>query len=458
MPKGKTKKLPAKKVSAKSKKKLSSGFLLTRPNPSTGIALLIGIVGLVVVFAYMVVRYSSASSCTVSSTLVNSCRPLLGAAVTGNPKAASDMKSQVSYYEQSLGRQMDIIHLYNPVGDDTLSADAVYYASRANTYLYQNWKGPTGQWGDVSSTNAGIDSMASSIKQLGSKKIFLTYWHEPENDVSPGGDPSCPNVGYKGNAGSVAQYRAAWSYIENRFNTDGVTNVVWVMDYMGYSAWDCLVPGLWPGNSLVDWVTWDSYSAGDSTTWANTVGRFYNVLTQDNSATANFESKPWGAGEWGDCLTLDQAHVYQYYDEAKAALDAGTYPRMKMYLNFASTIGPGAGLACLTDYSKAGAYDPTEQQYFNSFANDPIFTSESGGATPTPTPTPSPTPVPTPTPTPTPTGKIGDLNNDGSINILDISILLSNWGATNAGIESDLGNNGPVGVVDLSILLSHWGQ
>jgi hypothetical protein len=54
-----------------------------------------------------------------------------------------------------------------------------------------------------------------------------------------------------------------------------------------------------------------------------------------------------------------------------------------------------------------------------------------------------------------PTQKTGDINNDGSVNIFDLSILLSKWGTTDTA--SDLNKDGTVNVFDLSILLSHWG-
>lgn len=99
--------------------------------------------------------------------------------------------------------------------------------------------------------------------------------------------------------------------------------------------------------------------------------------------------------------------------------------------------------------------------------------------TPTPTPTPTlsptktPTPTLTPTWTPTPTvtvtptftvtptltqapGKPGDLNNDGQINVFDMSILLSNFGSSN--VVADINRDGRVNVFDLSILLSNFGK
>ncbi len=70
-------------------------------------------------------------------------------------------------------------------------------------------------------------------------------------------------------------------------------------------------------------------------------------------------------------------------------------------------------------------------------------------------PTPTPTATPTPTPTPSPSGKIGDLNSDSIVNVFDLSILLSHWGANYA--PADLNSDSTVNVFDLSILLSHWG-
>jgi hypothetical protein len=52
--------------------------------------------------------------------------------------------------------------------------------------------------------------------------------------------------------------------------------------------------------------------------------------------------------------------------------------------------------------------------------------------------------------------KTGDINADGSVNIFDLSILLSKWGTSDAA--SDLNHDGGVNVFDLSILLSHWGS
>ena len=50
--------------------------------------------------------------------------------------------------------------------------------------------------------------------------------------------------------------------------------------------------------------------------------------------------------------------------------------------------------------------------------------------------------------------KIGDLNGDGKVNLVDFSIMLAHWATKYA--PADLNNDGTVNLPDLSILLSHW--
>ncbi|MDZ4753791.1 MAG: hypothetical protein SGJ11_04770, partial [Phycisphaerae bacterium] len=53
------------------------------------------------------------------------------------------------------------------------------------------------------------------------------------------------------------------------------------------------------------------------------------------------------------------------------------------------------------------------------------------------------------------TGNPADLNGDGIVNAMDLSILLGAWGGR--GGAADLDHNGVVGAGDLAILLGAWG-
>jgi hypothetical protein len=50
-----------------------------------------------------------------------------------------------------------------------------------------------------------------------------------------------------------------------------------------------------------------------------------------------------------------------------------------------------------------------------------------------------------------------DLNGDGKVDVMDMSLLLGNWGDSGTGIKGDINTDGSVNVMDLSILLSKWG-
>jgi hypothetical protein len=59
------------------------------------------------------------------------------------------------------------------------------------------------------------------------------------------------------------------------------------------------------------------------------------------------------------------------------------------------------------------------------------------------------------TPSSPPVTKPGDINNDGRVDILDLSILLSKYGGTDSA--ADINKDGVINVFDLSVLLSHYG-
>jgi hypothetical protein len=60
--------------------------------------------------------------------------------------------------------------------------------------------------------------------------------------------------------------------------------------------------------------------------------------------------------------------------------------------------------------------------------------------------------------------KTGDINNDNSVNITDLSLLLSSYGqntsqcVTNSTYQCDLNNDAVVNIFDLSVLLSNYGN
>jgi hypothetical protein len=348
------------------------------------LAATLALVGVTAGVSLLHVSTSRADPCTVSDTLVNSCRPWFGATVGGYTQAASDFTSQFNYGEKRLNNpgvltdpsapttitdQYDLVHRYHSATQTSFDANETTAYNRDNTYLYVNWK-PDLTWANAAGGNSTVDSridqMADSIKALGDKKIFLTIFHEPENDVSSG---NCTTNGNGAAAGSPTDYINMWHNVRARFDAKGVSNVVWTMNYMGYANWNCLVPLLWPGNAYVDWVTFDPYGGGtqSSTLFNDSVSPFYTYLSQTSDATHDYLSKPWGLAEhgaWSNGGTT-QAGATDYWNQAKNAILNNTYPHLKMYMTFDTSVNGSSEVGL--DFN--GQSNIAEQTAYNGFAS-----------------------------------------------------------------------------------------
>lgn len=310
--------------------------------------------------------------CEINEILVNSCRPWLGARANDYPDAGSAVSQQVAHHEDRIGRPLDIIHTFAPVGHVPLkSKDERKLATRADTYLFQNWK-PAKRWKDATGGDAKIDkridAAAENIKSIAPKKLFLTIHHEPENDVSR--DAECDTKG-EAKAGSAKEYRAMWHNVRERFDAKGVDNVVWVMDYMNYSRWDCLVPKVYPGDDYVDWVMFNAYGRDGKDDFATNTGRFYELLTEMSSPEMDVLSKPWGIVEWG-IKDSSQKQARAYYDQAAKTLDKNQFPKLSAYMIFDSP-GTHEDGGLRVGYDDKGRADPKEQEHYTAFANNPVF-------------------------------------------------------------------------------------
>lgn len=333
---------------------------------------------LVTLLAGVVVAAPAATAapepCVVSAKLVNSCRPWLGASAGGYPDLTTTLRPQIEAHEQRIGRQVDIVHSYHPPGNLPFTTDELSFINRPNTYGFINWK-PAAVWADAAGGNATvnhqIDVVATRFASLAPHTIFLTLHHEPENDVSA---ENCTTSATGAAAGSPADYRNMWRNVRQRFDARGATNVVWVMDYMNYPRWDCLVPLLYPGNDLVDWVMFNAYGGASTPNFVANTQRFYDLLTSTSDAGHDYLSKPWGIVEW-NMRNATAAQGAAYYQQAATALTNGTFPRLRAYMVF-DNVGPD-GNENRVAYTSGGVFDQAKQDAYTAFANHPLL----GGGT-----------------------------------------------------------------------------
>lgn len=355
----------------------------------------------------------AASPCDPTANLYNPCRPLVGAAAGGYNMVGSDQASQFAFADKRLNdpsvltspskavtlkTTLDVYHTYHTVGNNNLNSFEVN-TIKSNTLLATNYK-PSDNWSDAAggnaSVNANIKAFADKIKAAGPHKVLLSIYHEPEDNIKS--DPNCPNTAYKGSSGTPADYVAMWHNVRKIFDQEGVTNVVWSMNYMGYSKWNCNVASLWPGNSYVDWVTWDNYGSGNGTSFVSSVKDFYNYLSSTSNSTHNYTSKVWGLNEFGyHAAGSTQAGAINYWNDAEASIKNNTFPKLKLYNVFDTSVNGTSQVGM--DFSGKPSTD--EQAAYNSFVKAVQALGNNGG-TSNSAPAPAPAPAPTPTPTPTP--------------------------------------------------------
>lgn len=385
----------------------------------------------------------SAPACTVNAVAVNSCRPWLAAAVNGYDGAGPNVPSvQFSFYDKRLNdpsvltspskavtltRKIDVPHFYDEAGTVMIPSgqlDAInnpnIVSSTANPVLI-NYK-PSDNWATAAggSVDNDIRQSARNVKAIAPRKVILSLYHEPEDNLDTSGEPitSGCNSHKAGNmiAGTAADYRAMWQHVHDIFAQEGVTNVVWSMNYMGYvnpggtGGWACIEKDLWPGNNLVDWVMWDPYATtGDFTT---SINRFIDYMNKNSDASHAFTSKVWGIAEMGS--NTSPAVASQYWETGKAAIGSSwstsQYPQIKLWAAFDTSINGGTNGGLRVGYDDNGAISVAEQTAYNDFASNIL---NFGDQAPAPSPEPAPSPAPAPSPSPNPSGDTGANGSTG---------------------------------------------
>lgn len=315
---------------------------------------------------------AATANCTVSAILVNSCHPWIGGEASNYGGIAENPKDQILGHESRVGRQLQMVHTYHRPGTNSLNSSDLYFINRPNTILEADWIPGGGSFAAAGSPsdNGNIDKMAASIKAVAPKKIIFSIWHEPENDASTGMSPCTPSG--KGHAGSPAEFAAMYRYIHDRMVADGVTNVVWAINYMGAANWDKCINQYWPGNSYVDWIFWDPYAHSGS--FSSMAGRFYNFLTANTDASHAYTSKAWGLAEWNIYWSgMTRQQQIDLYNSAATTIDGNTLPRLKAFEVFDSLDQSVASFPGSNKTKNPPVIDSGLLAAYKNFALDPRF-------------------------------------------------------------------------------------
>lgn len=301
--------------------------------------------------------------CAVSAILEPTCGVWLGAS-TPSRDGRYDYERGLAEYESVAANAPDILHFYKRGGQRFPHASEIAMAERdgeQRALLLYNWKpSMTATWAEIASGAADreIDAVAGHLRDY-PHRLFLDIFHEPEDNVrdSPGSGMT------------VADYVDMYRYVVDRLRANGVDNVVYVWNPMGYHGWRDLLDGLYPGDGYVDWICYDPYARDD---------RHPDLAALVNSprpgldwpgfyrwATAKAPGKPLMLCEWGiDVLTnTDPGSVLDGDIERQLA----DYPALKALVYWNDVDRVNARIDLTTERGRSLG------ESYRRFANLPIF-------------------------------------------------------------------------------------
>lgn len=236
------------------------------------------------------------NGCSVSAILVPSCGIWFGAS-TPNRAGNFDYTAGLAEYEPVAQNVPDIVHFYKNGSQRFPTREEIAMSERPGkqrSLLFYNWKPSSRNWASVAagSNDDEIATISSSIKNY-PHKIFLTIWHEAEDEVSTAA----------GSGRTPADYAAMFRHVVSELRANGVNNVVIVWTVMGFYGWSDYLDGMYPGHDYVDWIAFDPYVKD------NIQSNLYELINRNRPdigwpgfyswATAKAPGKPIILAEWG---------------------------------------------------------------------------------------------------------------------------------------------------------------
>ena len=193
-------------------------------------------------------------------------------------------------YERTIGRKTKIHHQYYK-WDSAIPLSLQDWDRQTGRIPFLNWaalrtNGSFVPWGEIAngSQDRWIAQRARDFKRFG-KPIYLTFQHEPENNVPQFGTPY--------------DFAAAFRRIVTVFRQERVRNVafVWTMMAWSFDPKNMVANMYYPGDKYVDFVASDGYNwygVRSGERW-----RHFQSIFQGTRRFAHRHRKPWIVAEFG---------------------------------------------------------------------------------------------------------------------------------------------------------------
>lgn len=194
---------------------------------------------------------TTTARCTLSAKAVPSCGVLWG--VSTKPPTVDALHQ----LESTVGRPFDFVYRYHDVNDQVPDDDErqlvaegrlLHIAIAARDFSQGQQRGNI-SWRAIASGRYD-DQLSAQARGIASLKVpvFVTFEQEASQrkklDV----------------AGTAQDFHDAWRHLHDLYVRAGATNAVWTWVMTGSQDNLDRALALWPGNDVVDWISWNVYN------------------------------------------------------------------------------------------------------------------------------------------------------------------------------------------------------
>jgi hypothetical protein len=281
---------------------------------------------------------SGERACRTGSRLVPTCGILWGVA----PGARTEARGvqALAEFERKTGRHQAIFHAYHRGIRQVFPTEQEIAISREpgrKRVLLLNWKPESATWAQIARgdrrTDQFLDRLAAHIRQNYRERFFFAIHHEAEDQVRE----------RAGSGYTARDYAAMFRHVVKRLRAKGAHNVVTVLVHMAYvphttKSW---FQHMYPGNDVVDWIGFDTYSYSDP---GYGHGDFDELLNRRSASkphwpgfynwvTRRHPGKPLMVAEWGVWFSKrNPRHMAEFYREVGEQISR--FPKIKAMVHF----------------------------------------------------------------------------------------------------------------------------
>lgn len=233
--------------------------------------------------------------------------------------------------EELVGRRFDFVYRYHDV-DGTIPDEGEQALVDRGTYLHLAIAARDFGSGDVPyadiADGSHDDTLRKQAQGVAALKVptFVTFEQEANQK---------DKVGQRGTA---EEFVAAWRHLHELYEKAGATNAIWVWVMTGNEQNLSRTAQLWPGNDVVDWISWNIYNQSGCRNSKLDVSKyvpfeeglrvFYDWVTSAGLAAGIDAFKPMMISETGSAQYPDDPEKSaQWYADIPDALEK--YPSVK---------------------------------------------------------------------------------------------------------------------------------